>query len=249
MTDFVFSPKINYPFVLTDGNEGKVLISGISIPEDPNSFFMPLKAWIDDFLTHQSDSLIVNFEMFFYNRTTSNYFYKLLHSLKKFNDEGKSIVINWYHYPDDEDVKEDGEDLEYQLKFPIHIMEYQPLTTFNRAKTDNTPLVYFDHMGDIILDGKALGKKPWEYFYPLIKWADSVRFAEGKMRINFEINIEAIDEMNLQYLKHILNQLKIIDKKDDKSIHIKWKCVSEETRCTLLALLDGCGFNHSVLQQ
>lgn len=248
MTDFVFNPKLNYPFVLTDGNEGKILISGVSIPDDPKSFFMPLKAWIDDYLTYQSDSLVINFEMFFYNRTTSNYFFKLLHSLKDYNEKGKKIEVNWYYYPNDDDVREDGEDFEYQLKFPIHVIEYQPFSTFSNPRSEKTPLVYFDPLGDIVVDGCAKGQKPWEYFYPLIKWVDSIRFSEEQLNLKLEVSLTAIDELNLKYLKHIFNQLKVIDKKEGKTVRILWKYTDNGIKNIGSDLLKRCCLNHQLIE-
>jgi hypothetical protein len=223
MTDFIFNPRINHPFVLTDGTEGTILIAGVSIPDDPNSFFMPLQTWIDDYLTNQADRLTINFEMYYYNQTTSNYFFQLLKSIKEHTNNGKTIDINWYYYTDDEDIQEDGEDLKDSLNMPINIIEHHQPNSFSQVKTEETPLVYFDPIGDIIIEGNCIGRRPWEYFYPLIKWAENMRFTNGQLSISIEVGLTDIDELNLHYIKHIFNLLKIIDKKDDKTVQVVWR--------------------------
>jgi hypothetical protein len=230
MTDFVFNPKKNYPFILTNGTEGTVQISGISVPDDPISFFMPLQAWINDYLANQANSLTVNFELYYFTPTTSKYFFKLFQQLKSHHQNGKEIVINWYYSPEDTDILEEGEDFKEGINFPFNLISSNPLLTFNVNKTETTPLVYFDQSGDIVVQGNAKGVKPWGYFYPLIKWLEKGRFEKEINHVSADIYIQSIDELNLLYIEHILSLLELTDKKENKSVSVAWGYSSESIK-------------------
>jgi hypothetical protein len=228
MTDFIFNPRTNYPFILTNSLEGNVLISGVSIPENPNQFYLPLLSWVDDYLSNQSNALTVNFELQYFGNTSSKAFFDLFQIIQKHYKVGKKIIINWFYYPYDDDIKEDGEEYKTFFELPFNIIEVQPAINFHKKKTENSPLVYFDQSGDVIIEGNSTSKEPWEYFFPLIRWIDVFRFRTEGIQISVEINLSKIDKTNLIYINHILKELELVSNSENKNVVILWKFINHE---------------------
>jgi len=249
MTDFIINPSKYHPFVLTNAKEGELLISGICIHEDPERFFMPIINWVDDYLTNESDSLSITFELQYFNNSSSRYLFKLIQSLDSYSKNGKKVTINWLYFTDDTDIKEEGENFIALFKLPIKITEQEIPNQFSLKKTDNTPLVYFDQSGDIIIEGNSTGSKPWEYYYPLIKWADLMRISSETQTLKAEISLNTIDKLNLHYIRHFLTQLDLINKKDDKSVEVIWKYSTDEMKFIGLDCLHNFNIKHAFLKR
>jgi hypothetical protein len=247
MTDFIFNPRTNYPFILTNSIEGSVLISGVSIPDNPTQFYLPLLSWVDDYLSNQSDILTVNFELQYFGMTSSKSFFDLFQIIQKHYKAGKKIAINWYYYPYDDDIKEDGEEYKAFFDLPFEIIEIQPSVTYSKKKTENTPLVYFDQSGDVIIHGNSTGKEPWKYFFPLIKWIEFIRFRTADINIKLEIQLDKIDPLNLHYINHILKEFELVDGKDNKSVEVVWKYNEKEIMDIGFACFNIIKLTHSII--
>lgn len=230
MTDFIINPSKYHPFVLTNAKKGELLISGICIHEDPERFFMPIINWVDDYLANESDTLKITFELQYFNNSSSKYLFQLIQSIDNYAKNGKKVRIDWLYYTEDADMKEEGENFAVLFQLPIKITEQEIPTQFSLKKTDNTPLVYFDQSGDIIIEGNSTGERPWEYYYPLIKWADVMRINSEPQNLKAEILLYTIDKLNLHYIRHFLTQLDLINRKDDRSVEVIWKYSSEEMK-------------------
>jgi hypothetical protein len=228
MTDFIINPRTNYPFILTNSVEGKVLISGVSIPENPNQFYLPLLSWVDDYLANHSDTLTLNFELQYFGNASSKSFFDLFQIIQKHYKEGKKISINWFYYPYDDDIKEDGEEYKTFFKLPFNIIEIQPAVNFHKKMTENSPLVYFDQSGDVLIEGNSTSNEPWEYFFPLIRWIDIFRFRAESIQISVEINLSKVDKTNLIYINHILKELELVNISENKNVIVLWKFINNE---------------------
>jgi len=230
MTDFIINPRVNYPFILTDASKELVYISGISIPENPSQFYMPLLGWIDDFLTNISNSLTVNFELMYFGNTTSKAFFDLFSMLEKHSTKGKLVKVNWFYHPDDEDIMEDGEEFADFFHFPFNIEEKPAVTSFNHKRTATSPLVYFDQSGDIVIEGPSINEKPWDYFYPVIMWLDTIRFSSLGIGINADFNISKADKLNLQFIGVLVKEFELINDKESKNVMLVWKYANDEIK-------------------
>ncbi|MDD2278996.1 MAG: DUF1987 domain-containing protein [Bacteroidales bacterium] len=230
MTDFIINPKVNYPFILTDASKGLVYISGISIPENAVQFYIPLIAWIDDYLTSLSNSLTVNFEMLYFGNSSSKAFFDLFQLLDKHHKNGKQIKVNWFYHPDDNDIMEDGEEFADLFNLPFTLQEKPITSVFSFKKTSNSPLVYFDQSGDVIIEGPSTNGKPWKYYYPIIMWLDTIRFSLLAINIKVDIYLSKIDKLNLYYINTIIKELELIDDNVSKQVQIVWKYPNNEIK-------------------
>lgn len=247
MTDFIVKPSKYHPFILANSKEGTLLISGISIPESPESFYMPIFSWVKDFLSNESNSLEIRFEMQYFNNSTSKYFFKLLHELNDYQKKGKEIKVLWCYYPEDIDIMEEGEDFSNFFSFPFEVIKQELPKYFSKKKTKDSPLIYYDQSGDIIIEGNSTDSKPWEYFYPLIKWIDTLRINSMPSSIKAEIFLNNISKPNTYYIKHIINELELVEAIEGNEVEVTWKYSSDEIKNIGIEYLHNLKLKH-VLQ-
>ena len=108
------------PRVGFDPVEGKLIISGRSMPEDSDTFFSPIFEWLEEYTKNPQShtELVFNFE--YYNSATLRCVLELMHILKNIQ-EPNTLKIIWYYEDGDESSQENGEDLQYTIEFPIEL--------------------------------------------------------------------------------------------------------------------------------
>lgn len=105
--DIFFIPTINF-----DKDTGICEISGESYIENTSKFYQPLIDWIEQFIRTQNKLLVLNIKLIYFNTGTSKSIFNILNLIKKHQDAGASIQINWYYYENDSDMLEAIDDYE-----------------------------------------------------------------------------------------------------------------------------------------
>jgi len=100
------------PSVFFDVNTGVCELSGESYLEDTISFFNPLIDWLERFLSSFDKKLTFNFKLDYYNTSSSKCIVDILALLKRYQDYGKTISVNWYYSSYSEDAEEEVEEVE-----------------------------------------------------------------------------------------------------------------------------------------
>ena len=103
--------------------DGKLKISGRSIPEDPSKFYNTLLLWVYDYCNNLSPSTTVDIDLEYFNSGSSKYILQLLRELKVASDKGNEIKINWYYEEGDDDILERGEYYASILEIDINFIE------------------------------------------------------------------------------------------------------------------------------
>lgn len=244
MTDFIIKPSKYHPFVLTNTKDSSLLISGISIPENPESFYMPMLSWVNDFLSNESNSLDIKFEMQYFNNSTSKYFFKLFQELSNFQNKGKQINVQWCYHPEDTDIMEEGEEFSTFFNFPFNVVKQELPNHYSIKKTKTSPLVYYDQSGDIVIEGNSVNNRPWEFYYPLIRWIDTLRINPKPSSIRAEFNISKLNSLNAYYIKHIINELELVEGIEGNKVEVTWKYTNDEIKNIGIELLNNLKLKH-----
>ena len=104
--------------------DGKIIIKGKSYPENSFEFYRPIMKWLKDYLSSEqlAKQVVINFEIDYFNSSSSSIFFYFFELLNEFNDK-TDIIINWYYKEGNENLQEAGEDFIEDftaLKINIH---------------------------------------------------------------------------------------------------------------------------------
>lgn len=112
------------PEVLLNSNEGKIRFSGRSLPENPKSFFIPIKNWLAEYAKDPVNGTRVVFELEYFNTSSSKMILDMLDIIRTIKQRDENLVVEWHYLEDDDDMLEAGEDFadvaELELKFFAH---------------------------------------------------------------------------------------------------------------------------------
>ncbi len=103
--------------------DGRIRISGRSIPEDATRFYDDLFTWIYHFCQDPPESTTVDISLEYFNSGSSKALLHILRSLTEIVKKGKKLTINWYYEEGDDDIMERGEYYESILEVKFNFIE------------------------------------------------------------------------------------------------------------------------------
>ncbi|HPX04972.1 MAG TPA: DUF1987 domain-containing protein [Tenuifilaceae bacterium] len=110
--------------VILDKDRGRFEFYGKSMPEDPNSFFIPILDWLKEYVKTPNRETIVTFKIDYFNSASSKKLLDIFTILSEIHKKKMSIVVNWYYRPIDEDMFESGETFAELSKIPFKFLPY-----------------------------------------------------------------------------------------------------------------------------
>ncbi len=112
------------PTVKFDAETGLCEISGESYLEETVQFYTPILKWIEEFLKTQKKPIIFNFNLTYFNTSSSKRILDILRLLKDYEDKGGIVTANWYYEEGDIDSVDDVEDFMLVSKLDVNLIEY-----------------------------------------------------------------------------------------------------------------------------
>lgn len=116
---------LNTPLVKFE--DGVLVISGRSIPENAISFFEPLFRFIADYTKRPYPLTEVNILLEYANSSTNRSLMTVFTLLEKIYENGNNINVHWYFESGDELMSELGSDFKAILRMPFSIQEKDSL--------------------------------------------------------------------------------------------------------------------------
>jgi hypothetical protein len=116
---------INTPLVKFE--DGVLVISGRSIPENAISFFEPLFKFIADYTKKPYPLTEVNILLEYANSSTNRSLMTVFTLLEKIYENGNNINVHWYFENGDELMWELGNDFKAILHMPFSVLEKDSL--------------------------------------------------------------------------------------------------------------------------
>jgi hypothetical protein len=93
-----------------DFNEnGGLVIKGRSIHEDPDEFYNPVVAWVEEYCKSPAGSTIVDVELEYFNSGSAKFILIILQLLTNHIPDHNDLTINWYYEDGDDDILERGQ--------------------------------------------------------------------------------------------------------------------------------------------
>lgn len=95
-------------------------ISGISIPENADAFFQPMYEWLTQMMAQYKGKITVRINLTYFNTSSVRHLLIIIKQL--IATYGQSLVVQWVYEPDDEEIRERGEQLSEVVKFPFEFI-------------------------------------------------------------------------------------------------------------------------------
>lgn len=102
--------------------DGKLSITGRSIPEHPEKFYSPIDKWMADFLQTNPTSVHLLVHLDYLNTHSTECVLLLMKKLEAYSNQG-NVAITWLFDEYDEDMETLGEDLDSLIRIPFEIKE------------------------------------------------------------------------------------------------------------------------------
>ena len=108
------------PYILIDEEERYMKFVGRSFHENVVAFYEDVNEWLDTYLKKDFGSFTFDFEMNYFNSSTSKLLHNLLMKMDKYASEKNKVVVNWITSEDNDIIIECGEDFQED----IHNLEF-----------------------------------------------------------------------------------------------------------------------------
>ncbi|WP_027000910.1 DUF1987 domain-containing protein [Eisenibacter elegans] len=114
------------PNVSLNAQTGTCEISGESYLEDTSEFYNGIINWIEQYTIEVKGALTFNFKLTYFNTSSSRSILDVLRTLKKYQDQGGGVTINWYYPEDDDSIAEEAEDYMKDTGLAINMFSFEP---------------------------------------------------------------------------------------------------------------------------
>ena len=113
------------PKIKLDKENSIIEMSGRSLPENVKEFYNPVINWLEEYIKAPNDKtkIVLNFEYF--NTASSKMIMDILEKVKKIQEQGKEIDVDWYYIEEDDDMLEAGEDYSEITDVPFNFISYE----------------------------------------------------------------------------------------------------------------------------
>ncbi len=112
-----------YPAVRLDKEKSIFELSGRSLPEDVDAFYIPIIDWLQKYVLFPNDYTEFIFKFDYYNSSTARKIIDILLLVEQIsiNFPDKKVKIIWYYEDGDEVMKDNGEDFQNVIKIPFEL--------------------------------------------------------------------------------------------------------------------------------
>lgn len=125
MNKLVLDDTPKTPHIFFDHQTGKLNLSGRSIPENAQRFYLPLLEWLDDYLLTPADQTHFVLSLSYFNSSSAEFLLDIFKKLEDLYRSGKAVHIHWHYDSQDEDMLMVGEDFKQLIKVPITMVSIE----------------------------------------------------------------------------------------------------------------------------
>ncbi len=123
MQNLLIEKTNSTPYINFNAVSGVLQIKGESFPENAAKFYNPVMEWLREYLDCTSEQTTLDFEIVYFNSSTSKIFMTIFDVLDEEVKNGKKIVVNWRCDGENETAIECGEEFEEDLRYlPFNII-------------------------------------------------------------------------------------------------------------------------------
>ncbi len=115
------SPKVKFSH-----ENGKLELSGKSLPEDVSTFYQPILDWLTEYSETPAGETEFTFKLTYFNTASSKLILDILSILEKMKDDGRKVVVKWFYPEYDEDMRDAGQEYSEMVDVPFEHFSYNP---------------------------------------------------------------------------------------------------------------------------
>jgi len=108
------------PKIILDKAKNKFEMSGRSLPEDAAGFYAPVLQWLTEYAASPNPSTEFNIKLEYFNTASSKIILDILGKVESI----KGAKVLWFHYGDDEDMQEAGQEFSELVSVPFEFKTY-----------------------------------------------------------------------------------------------------------------------------
>lgn len=113
------------PLVKFDPANGAFEIRGKSIPQDADSFYIPILEWMEEYVNNPNSITKVVLDLEYFNISSSKRILFILYKLNELVDKGTDVTVDWYYIDQDDDMKEVGQDFAFMVRVPFSFIAHK----------------------------------------------------------------------------------------------------------------------------
>jgi len=106
---------------------GVMVISGRSIPEDSSELYAPFFEFITEYSKNPLPSTEANIYLEYSNSSTNRSLLIIFEALQEIYLNGNNVIVNWYYATDDQEMYDLGSDFKSLLSVPFSVKEVETL--------------------------------------------------------------------------------------------------------------------------
>ena len=118
--EIIGTPKT--PEVTFDPKSGEFSLSGRSIHENSDGFYMPIFDLLDKYEQDPANNTKATFELEYFNTSSAKYILDILKKLEEIKLSGNPVLVNWIYEEGDLDMEEAGRDYNDLVDLNIQIL-------------------------------------------------------------------------------------------------------------------------------
>ena len=104
------------PYLLVDEEKNYMKLEGRSFHESVTEFFEDIFNWLDVYLKSDFGTFTFDFEMNYFNSSTSKLLHNMLMKMDQYATDDKKIIVNWITTDDNDIIIECGEDFQEEIE-------------------------------------------------------------------------------------------------------------------------------------
>jgi hypothetical protein len=115
------TPEINF-----NAQAGKLYVGGRSYSSDAFDFYKPVTAWVNEYMNQPNETTRLDINVDYFHSVSVKYLTSIIKRLSLLQEQGKTIIVTWYHQPDQEDEDEAydlGKSIEGESKLRFQYVE------------------------------------------------------------------------------------------------------------------------------
>lgn len=117
MTQLIIEETKYTPKIELNSESKSLNFTGKSYPENTFEFYRPVLEWTEEYFQNKKEEkTTVNFEIIYFNSSSSKLFFDLFDLIEEASDNGSDIEINWIYHQENESALEAGEDFQEDFK-------------------------------------------------------------------------------------------------------------------------------------